>query len=72
MIKKTIILLFSILLLGILKYVYDVHFNYNFEEVSKNKVYKSGVIPPNKIEDYTKKYHIKSIIDLRFPGTTDL
>jgi len=50
--KIIIIFLFSILLLGISKYVYDVHFNFNFEEVSKNKVYKSGVIPPEKIAKY--------------------
>jgi protein tyrosine phosphatase len=71
MIKKMIILLFSILLLGILKYVYDVHFNYNFEEVSKNKVYKSGVIPPEKIARYVEEYQLKSVIDLRFPHTKD-
>ena len=71
MIKKTIILLFSILLLGILKYVYDVHFNYNFEEVSKNKVYKSGVIPPEKIASYIEEHQLKSVIDLRFPHTKD-
>ena len=44
---------------------------YNFKEITKNKVYKSGVIPPGKIEGYAKKYHIKSIVDLRFPGTKD-
>jgi len=69
--KKTIILLFSILLLGILKYVYDVHFNYNFEEISENKVYKSGVIPPKKLRDMFKESSVNSVIDLRFPHTKD-
>ena len=69
--KIIIIFLFSILLLGISKYVYDVHFNFNFEEVSKNKVYKSGVIPPEKIAKYIEEHQLKSVIDLRFPHTKD-
>jgi len=39
--------------------------------ITEGKVYKSGVIPPDEIADYVKKYHIKSIVDLRFPGTGD-
>ena len=53
------------------KYVYDMHINHNFETITEGKVYKSGVIPPDEIEDYVKKYNIKSIVDLRFPGTGD-
>jgi hypothetical protein len=29
-------------------------------------------IPPDEIESYVKKFKIKSIVDLRFPGTNDL
>ncbi|MGH2665424.1 dual specificity protein phosphatase family protein [Flavobacterium sp.] len=54
------------------KYVYDMNINHNFETITEGKVYKSGVIPPDEIADYVKKYHIKSIVDLRFPGTADL
>ena len=39
----------------------DVHFNFNFEEVSKNKVYKSGVIPPEKIAKYIEEHQLKSV-----------
>lgn len=53
------------------KYVYDMHINHNFETITEGKVYKSGVIPPDEIEEYVKKYNIKSIVDLRFPGTGD-
>lgn len=53
------------------KYVYDMHINHNFETITEGKVYKSGVIPPDEIADYVKKYKIKSIVDLRFPGTGD-
>lgn len=63
--------LLATLLFFTFKYVYDININHNFETISENKVYKSGVIPPDEIEDYVKKYHIKSIVDLRFPGTGD-
>lgn len=61
-----------IILAGVGKYVYDMNINHNFETITEGKVYKSGVIPPNEIESYVKKYNIKSIIDLCFPGTADL
>ncbi|MEN9980997.1 MAG: hypothetical protein RL542_784 [Bacteroidota bacterium] len=69
--KKVVIALIAIVLIGVGKYVYDMNINYNFETITEGKVYKSGVIPPNEIADYVKKYKIKSIIDLRFPGTGD-
>ena len=53
------------------KYVYDMNINHNFDIISEGKVYKSGVIPPDELESYVKKYKIKSIVDLRFPGTGD-
>ncbi|MFI0490333.1 dual specificity protein phosphatase family protein [Flavobacterium sp.] len=62
----------AIVLVFVGKYVYDMNINHNFETITEGKVYKSGVIPPSEIESYVKKYHIKSIVDLRFPGTTDL
>ena len=52
-------------------YVYQVHFNYRFRTVDNDKVYRSGTIPPEKLGEYIKKYHIKSIIDLRSPGEGD-
>jgi predicted protein tyrosine phosphatase len=62
----------AIVLIVLGKYVYDMNINHNFETITEGKVYKSGVIPPDEIESYVKKYHIKSIVDLRFPGTNDL
>ena len=70
--RKLIYSIVIVLILGTGKFVYDKHINHNFEEISKNKVYKSGVIPPDQIADYVKEYNLKSIIDLRFPGTEDL
>jgi len=46
--KKIGLFLLSVIVIGVLKYVYDVHINYNFKEISENKVYKSGVIHPKK------------------------
>lgn len=71
--KKTIgFSLLALLLIFAAKYVYDMNINHNFETITEGKVYKSGVIPPDEIESYVKKYKIKSIVDLRFPGTADL
>jgi protein tyrosine/serine phosphatase len=65
-----VVLVLIIVFVG--KYVYDMNINHNFETITEGKVYKSGVIPPNEIESYVKKHKIKSIVDLRFPGTADL
>ena len=69
--KNIAILLFVLALLFGGKYVYDMNINHNFETITEGKVYKSGVIPPDELESYVKKYKIKSIVDLRFPGTGD-
>jgi protein tyrosine phosphatase (PTP) superfamily phosphohydrolase (DUF442 family) len=70
--KKKIIITVSLVavLAGAYK-IYDVYFNYRFREISEGKVYKSGVIPPDKIDDFVKKHHIRSIVDLRGPVTQD-
>jgi protein tyrosine/serine phosphatase len=70
--KKILVALLAIVLIGVSKYVYDMHINHNFETITEGKVYKSGVIPPEELAEYIDKYHIKSVIDLRFPGTQDL
>jgi len=71
-IRRIGIVLLIVVLVFVAKYVYDMNINHNFEVITEGKVYKSGVIPPDEIESYIKKYHIKSVIDLRFPGTNDL
>jgi len=69
--KKIGLVVILLIATGVGKYVYDMHINHNFETITEGKVYKSGVIPTDQIEDYVKEYKIKSIIDLRFPGTGD-
>ena len=64
------IVVFVLVLVG--KYVYDMNINHNFETITKGKVYKSGVIPPDELKDYINKYQIKSVVDLRMPGTDDI
>jgi protein tyrosine/serine phosphatase len=70
--KRIGLLLLAVVLVLVGKYIYDININHNFETITEGKVYKSGVIPPNQLPDYIKKYHIKSVVDLRFPGTADL
>lgn len=73
--KKVIkILVFVLVIAAVIwgkSYFYDYKMNHNFETISEGKVYKSGVIPPDEIAEYVAKYKIKSIIDLRYPGTGD-
>ncbi|MFT7004135.1 MAG: protein-tyrosine phosphatase [Sulfurimonas sp.] len=52
-------------------YVYHVNFDYRFEEISKDKVYKSGLIKPAQLESYLLKHNIKTVIDLMDPGVQD-
>ena len=72
--KRIIQILLSIILIGAIiggKQYYDYKVYHNFKVISEGKVYKSGVIPPDKLADFVKEHKIKSIIDLRFPGTGD-
>jgi protein tyrosine/serine phosphatase len=69
--KITGILVITIIFIFVGKYVYEMNINHNFETISEGKVYKSGVIPPDELKSYITKYHIKSVVDLRFPGTGD-
>lgn len=46
-------------------YVYQVHFNYRFAAITDGKVYKSGTIPPEKLNHYLNRYHLKTVVDLR-------
>ncbi|NOQ32384.1 MAG: protein phosphatase [Helicobacteraceae bacterium] len=58
-------------ILGAAYYVWYVHFNFRFEEISKGKVYRSALIPPDKLESYLIKNKIKTVVDLLDPGVQD-
>ena len=66
--KKVLKLLGVVLLAFGAYYVWHVNFNYRFEEISKDKVYKSRLINPDKLGNYLKEYKIKTVIDLISPG----
>ncbi|MBU0632617.1 dual specificity protein phosphatase family protein [bacterium] len=61
---------FIVLAIGVY-YVWHVNFNYRFEEISKDKVYKSALIDPDKLGGYLQEYKIKTVIDLLDPGVQD-
>ncbi len=65
---KTLLAFMSIIALY---YVWHVHFNYRFEEISQGKVYKSALIPPEELEGFLIKHNIKTVIDLLDPGVQD-
>lgn len=50
---------------------YQTHLNHNFETVSPDRFYKSGVIPTDELTHYVNKHGIKTIIDLRVIGSED-
>jgi len=70
--KAILIVVAAVVLAAVGFYVYAININHNFKTISEGKVYKSGVIPPDQMEDYINKYGIKSVVDLRRPGTNDL
>ncbi|HHD75759.1 MAG TPA: protein phosphatase [Campylobacterales bacterium] len=60
-----------LLLVGIAYYVWYVHINYRFEEISKDKVYKSALIAPDRLDGFLVDHKIKTVIDLLDPGVQD-
>lgn len=59
-----------LVLIGVV-YVWWAHFNYRFAPITDGKVYKSGQIPPEKLEGFITDHGIKTVIDLRHPGLKD-
>jgi protein tyrosine/serine phosphatase len=66
---KKIFKILAVVILAIAAYY--VHFNYRFEEISKDKVYKSALISPSRLESYLLDKKIKTVIDLMDPGVQD-
>ncbi len=70
--KKILKILALVVVVFSLYYVWHVHFNYRFEEISKNKVYKSALIKDlEKMDDLLVSNNIKTVIDLLDPGVQD-
>lgn len=64
-------LLFAVVTAGAYS-AYRTHVQYNFTEVAPGRVYSSAVIPPDEIGDWVRRHGIRTVIDLRKPGTEDL
>lgn len=59
---------FPLLIVGlaILAFVfYQKKMRYNVVTISENKVYNSGVVPPERLPEFVENYKIKTIVDLR-------
>lgn len=69
--KKLLRVLGVLLLLGIVLYVWQVHYNYRFETISEKKVYKSALIHPDRLEGFLLDNNIKTVVDLLDPGVQD-
>ena len=53
-------------------YIWHVHFNYRFEEISEGKVYKSALIKDfDTMDNLLVDNKIKTVIDLLHPGVQD-
>jgi protein tyrosine phosphatase (PTP) superfamily phosphohydrolase (DUF442 family) len=68
--RVSITVLILVLFIGI-AYVWYVRVDHRFEEISENRVYKSALIPPDRLESFLVPAHIKTVIDLLDPGTND-
>ncbi|MFY8188249.1 MAG: dual specificity protein phosphatase family protein [Flavobacterium sp.] len=61
----------SVVLTAVGYYVFKMHFDNNLVVITEGKVYKTAAIPPDEIDEFVEKYKIKTVIDLRMPGTND-
>jgi protein-tyrosine phosphatase len=70
--KKTMKIIGLIIVALAAYYVWHVHFNYRFEEISEGKVYKSALIKnKSTMEKLLVTNNIKTVIDLLDPGVQD-
>jgi len=69
--KRLGLVVLAIVLAMVSQHLYNTKVNYNFGTITEGKMYKSGVIPPDKIEDYLTKNNIKTVIDFRHGGVGD-
>jgi protein tyrosine phosphatase (PTP) superfamily phosphohydrolase (DUF442 family) len=70
--KKTMKIIGLIIVALAAYYVWHVHFNYRFEEISEGKVYKSALIKnKDTMEKLLVNHNIKTVVDLLDPGVQD-
>lgn len=71
MMKKFFIALLLALTLIAGYNIWFAFFNYRFETITPNKVYKSGLIEPSHLEDFLLDHNIKTVINLLIPTVQD-
>jgi len=49
-------------------YGYWAVFNHHFSTVTEGQVYRSGAMPPKKLQNIVRRYGIRAVVDLRRPG----
>lgn len=69
--KKVLFLILGIATVWSSIYVYHVHVNYRFTEITTAKVYRSGAMPSATLTKYIEKYDIKTVVDLRIGNVSD-
>ncbi len=69
---KAFVALFLILALaiGLFSFWYN-QLNFRLRTITPNLVYKSGLIPPDKLEEFLIPRNIKTVVDLLDPGVQD-
>lgn len=71
-VKRTGLLLTCALLIVVFVstagYIYWVVFNHRFSTVTEGKVYRSGAMKIEALENKVRKYGIRSVVDLRKPS----
>ena len=65
-----ILLALSLLIIGSW-YLWYNNYHFRFEEISEEKVYKSALIAPERLEEFLITNNIKTVIDLLDPGVQD-
>jgi protein tyrosine phosphatase (PTP) superfamily phosphohydrolase (DUF442 family) len=69
--KRLGLVVLAIILAMVAQHLYNTKVNYNFGVVTEGKMFKSGVIPPDKIDAYLTENKIKTVIDFRHGGVGD-
>jgi protein-tyrosine phosphatase len=50
---------------------WNAYVNFRFEEIAEDRVYKSALIPPEKLESFLIPNNIKTVVNLIDPGVQD-
>jgi len=65
-ILKRILIPVFIIAIAVFGFVfYQKKLRHNLVTISENKVYNSGVVPPDQLKDFVDEHKIKTIVDLR-------